>query len=203
MDVCLSLGGNFSKPFGGPRQALLCQTDSLDPAVRSKLGLGFGLGSAPAPGAANRALAVGPDASAVPNAGSARGRCSWMGSARVPRAVVAVPARTSFHHHSSERLRRRRWSDEVSGGTPETTRQRRVLPDSNRIVLAACATGVFREGAENGTRGACAPQRPVPVAYRQPGSARPSALIRPSERLAQSGRLPCSEDFPSRRLTTA
>jgi hypothetical protein len=51
-----------------------------------------------------------------------------MGSARVPRAVVAVAAATSFFRLFPPRLVRERWNDEVSGATPETTRRRRVLP---------------------------------------------------------------------------
>ena len=51
-----------------------------------------------------------------------------LGSARVSRAVVSVADTTAFPDLTRLRLAARVWTGEVSGGTPETTRQRRVLP---------------------------------------------------------------------------
>jgi len=55
-------------------------------------------------------------------------RCRWQESGRVPRAVEAVLATTSFHQLSPDPPVRRRWGNPVYGGTPKTTRRRRVLP---------------------------------------------------------------------------
>jgi hypothetical protein len=59
-----------------------------------------------------------------------------MGSLRVPRAFVAVPAPTSFLQSSLHRLVGESRTEEASGATPEITRRRRVLPSPNPIVPA-------------------------------------------------------------------
>ncbi len=63
-----------------------------------------------------------------------------MGSARVPRAVVAVPAPTAFLQLSPHRLVGESRNHEVSGATPETTRRRRVF--RNRSVPAQIGSPV-------------------------------------------------------------